>query len=292
MRRGPTRRPTRHGDREDGRESGQESGFALITTLWCTVVVALIVTVFAVEGRTRALRARNAADLVVARELARSAVHVAMADLLAKPGAGRLPRDGTVVSLAMPGGKITLRVEDERGKLDVAQARSEAVAALFRSIGQRHGIDAFAAVDLARQAGRQFGREADGERAPTLRSLVELRRFEGFSSAFVGDLEAHATVFGFGARVNPATASREVLQALGTLDRRSIDAYLGVRGSGVQLDEDRVLPEGLTTAQGPVYRLVGTGQTARGIEETVVAIVAKVSGAFEGQDTIRVLEWR
>jgi general secretion pathway protein K len=284
MRRAPIRRPTREGDRE--------SGFALITTLWCTVVVALIVTVFAVEGRTRALRARNAADLIVARELARSAVHVAMADLLAKPGAGRLPRDGAVVSLAMPGGTIRLRVEDERGKLDVAQARSEALAALFRSIGQRHGIDAFAAVDLARQAGRQFGREADGERAPNLRSLIELRRLDGFSSAFVADLEAHATVFGFGSRVNPATASREVLEALGTLDRRSIDAYLDVRRSGVKPDEDRILPEGLTTAEGPVYRVVGTGQAARGIEETVVALVAKVSGAFEGQESIRVLEWR
>jgi type II secretory pathway component PulK len=270
----------------------RDKGFALITTLWCTVVVALIVTVFSVEGRTRALRARNAAELIVARELARSAVNVAMADLLAKRGEGRLPRDGTVIDMPMPGGTLAVRVEDERGKLDVAQARSEAVAALFRTIGKRHGIDAFAAVGLARQAGRQFGREADGEREPALRSLIELRRFDGFSTAFVSDLEAHATVFGFGSRVNPKTASREVLEAVGDLDRRSIDAYLGTRGSGVQIDEDKVMPEGLTSAEGPVYRIVGTGRTERGIEDTVVAIVAKVSGAFEGQDGIRVLEWR
>ncbi len=271
-----------------------ERGIALVTTVWVSLFLALTAASILASVRTDSNARRNAADLVRAHELAKAGLHLAIHEIGLPAAERTLPRDGRAVSLGLEDGTIEVTIEDERGKLDLRLAAPQSVQVLLRSIGRRSGVDAFDAVNLAqRLAGAINSAQVGDARVSKVHSMTALTSVPGISNEVLSALSRHATLFGFGAQVNPLTASREVLLAIEGVDARVADSIIGAREQGLARPAAGRAEASFTNLEGPVYTVRATGKLANGIEASVTGVVGSAGiGLASRSATVSILELR
>lgn len=273
----------------------RDAGIALVTTVWVSLFLALTAATVVTHARNDATARRNAADLVRARELATAGLQIGMHEIGLAPAERTMPRDGRPVTFELDGGAIAVAIEDERGKLDIKQSPPQHLSALFRAEAARLGVDAFDAVNLAEAATKAVGTAATS--APSqpsqLHSMSGLTSLPNMPPRLVPALERHATIFGFGNAVNPATASRETLTAIDGMTPQVADAIIAAREAGQRRPSAGKAESFLTTLEGPVYTVRATGRAPGGIEATSTAVVISGGiGISQRRATVSILELR
>lgn len=216
-----------------------ERGMALITVLWVVALLAVLAIGFANVSRTEASLVRNRYAAARAEALANTGVSLAIAGLLDPQQRGGWRADGTPRDLVYDGGTITVRVQDEAGKIDLNKASDDVLANLLRNLGIGAGDSAalVAAVNrwkTARQAlWRGFGGrdEASGINiaAGPFLALTELRGVTGFSPIVYDRAAPFLTVYSHNYRVDPRTAPSIVLRSLPGADPVEVEAYIAAR---------------------------------------------------------------
>ncbi len=219
----------------------RERGVALVAAAVALALLSALATSLAWTSTVDQRLVRNALAVLQADALARSGV-AAAAVLLRETGAGDAPdtlrapwaeRSGRQ---PLGAGTVEVTIEDEARRLDL-NALPEAVPRLLVALGLDARLtDALADWTDTDDAPRAAGAERDWylglsppylPRNGALRTVGELELVRGFDRAVVERLRPFVTVAGERA-VNPNTAPREVLLALGT-DAASIDRLLAVR---------------------------------------------------------------
>lgn len=277
------------------RDRRASRGVALVTTVWVSLFIALTAATILTAVRTDASARRNAADLSAARELAKAGLHVAIHEISLPIGERSLPRDGRPTVLELGAGTVHIAIEDERGKLDLRLAPNLHVQTLLRTLGGRGGLDAFDAVALAKRlAVAVDDKSADDNRPNAIHSMGALASVPGVSADLLAELSRHATIFGFGAQVNPQTASREVLLSIDGMDARVADAMIQARQQGgIQRPAAGVAEVSSTNLEGPVYTIRSTGRLGSGLEHTLTALVGSAGiGLASRAATLSILELR
>lgn len=125
-------------------QSGADGGFALVVVLAVLGLISLVVISFslAVRSHLRSVAAIGASAR--AEALADGGVELAVADLLAvredRTRARRHPVDATPVACRMAdGGKLTIAVQDEAGRVDINSGSDALLLALMRGSGLSDG---------------------------------------------------------------------------------------------------------------------------------------------------------
>ena len=290
----PQIRPDRQATRTHTRQRApRQRGIALVTTVWVSLFLALTAATVVTNARNDASARRNAADLIRARELARAGVQIAIHEVSLAPAERTLPRDGRPMTFDMDGHAVTIAIEDERGKLDLRQAQPQFVSALFRAEAARQGIDAFDAVNLAQAAAKALEPPPGQERLSRLHSMSGLVSIPNMPPRLVPALERHATLFGFGAQVNPLTASRETLLAIEGVTPQVADAIITARERGQPRPGAGRAESSFTAIEGPVYTVRAAGRLQNGIEATATAVVGSSGiGLSSKRAIVSILELR
>jgi general secretion pathway protein K len=275
---------------------------ALITVLWVVALLAALALGFANISRTEASLVRNRYAAARAEALANSGVALAIAGLL-DPEQRGWRADGTPHDLFYEGGTITVRVQDEAGKLDLNKTSDDILANLLRNLGLGGGDSAALAAAIGRwkaarealwrgfgQGGEENGRSVAG--GPFL-ALAELRGVPGFSSGVYDRAAPFLTVYSHDYRIDPLTAPSTVLRSLPGADPAQVEAYIGARqGLG---SEPAQLPPlsglGRFLALNPVatVSITATSRTADGarfIREAVVDLAGSRAQPY------RLLAWQ
>jgi len=249
---------------------GRERGAALLAAVTTLAVLAVVALGFASTAIVDAQLATNMLQALQAEALARSGVAATVVVLGARDplepdlanarwGSGRQP---------LGAGTVDVTVEDEARRLDVQAPELPQLLAVL-GIAPRLAT-ALAAPDPERLLGPSLG---DRARAARL-DRDAARRL----AAFVGTSGEP--------RVNPNTASREVLLAL-THDAPLVDGWLRARTRG--LVEPSAIPADLAdrfTTRGQYYRVRAVGRVGeiRRAVEAVVQVLGDVEPA--------VVSWR
>lgn len=203
-----------------------DRGFALLLVLWTLVLLTLITSRLIAGGQAEARLASNLRAAAAAEMLADGAVHEAVFRLLDKSESG-WKADGAVRRIVTPGGTVTVRIEDQSGKINPNQASQALLQALFLGLGadaatarsvaasmidwRSRGADA--RPDGAKaQAYRAAGRDYGPPQAP-FRSTQEIGLVLGMTPALLDRAAPHLTLF-YDGDPDPAHASPTVLQAL------------------------------------------------------------------------------
>ena len=255
-----------------------ERGYVLITVLWIGLGMLLAVSAFLSTARQEALGVRAEIGAARAMELARSGINVAMADL-GRIAADQIqsPRDGTPVSLQMAEGRVTYRIIDEAGKIDILQAPTQVLTPALVRIGEIEGIDAFDAVSIA-EALAGFARQPDGR----IGSVYEALTRAGFSGETAASAARYLTTFNFSAKVNPLTAPRTVLEAIPGLGPSDVEEILLRRSTGRPMPRLGSAVAWLVESSGPVYTIEAEAQLTTGARATLQAQVAQRGLSFRG----------
>lgn len=255
----------------------RQRGFVLIAVLWTGLALLLGVAAFMSTARQEALQVRIEVATARATELARTGLNVALADL-GRVNADQLraPRDGTPVTLAMAEGRVTYRIQDEAGKIDINQAPSQVLGPVLQSIGATEGVDAFDAINVAQAL------EAANLRGTPARSVGDALRVAGFSAATARIAEAYLTTFNFTAQINPRTAPVETLAAIPGLGVSGAEDIVTRRENGQTMPRLGSAAAWLVERPGPVYTIEAEAELATGGTAHLVAQVATRGLAFRG----------
>lgn len=111
----------------------REGGFALLIVLWSVVLLALLATGITARGRSDIQLAANLRGAAVAEAAADGAVQAAAFHLLdpAEPWQA----DGQQRETQVPGAIVSIRIEDEAGKINPNTASLELLRALLQAVG-------------------------------------------------------------------------------------------------------------------------------------------------------------
>ncbi len=207
---------------------GRERGVALVAAAVALALLTTLVTGLATTSTLDQHLARNALAALQADALARSGVAAAAVALREwaaadAPDTLRAPWARDVGRQPLGAGWVQVRVDDEARRLDL-QAMADALPRLLEVLGLDPGLaDALADWTDPDDRPRPYGAERDWYRARPgallprngpVRTVGELAGVRGFEPTVVERLRPFVTTAGEPA-VNPNTAAREVLLALG-----------------------------------------------------------------------------
>ena len=257
---------------------GRQRGFVLITVLWTGLALLLGVSAFMSTARQEALQVRIEVSQARATALARSGLNVALADLgRVSADQIRTRRDGAFTTLAMAEGRVTYRIMDEAGKVDINFAPPQVLGPVLQSIGAAQGVDAFDAVNVAQAL------EAAAMRGTArARSVGDALIAAGLPAATARTADRYLTTFNFTNKINPRTAPAVTLAAIPGLGPGDVAEIMARRASGDQMPRLGSASAWLAERPGPVYTIEAEAELATGGKARLVALVAARGLAFRG----------
>lgn len=286
---------------------GRQRGIALIVVLWVTVLLTIIVGVYAVLARTESLQARYLFDTTAARYAAEAGVHRAAFEMRNPDMDTRWVADGRAYRIEFGDAEIEIRVSDESGRIDLNRADEEMLAELFIS----RGVDELEAWNLAsaildwRDSDDEpglYGAEIDeyiaagypyGPANEEFGSVDALQQVIGMSWDLYRDVEPLLTVHGAG-QVNPAFAPVDVLALLPDMDRELAEIFAAERELHHPADVNALMmPNGQMVSlrsRGRAYRVRSRAELDNGAFSVLEATIS-LGNTTRGQP-FRVLRWR
>jgi general secretion pathway protein K len=284
-----------------------QGGVALITVLWGTALLIVIVMGLAALVRAQMLTVRQALHSAQARALAEAGVQRALAEITLVPAAQRWRPDGTVHSLQFGEGRVQIALQDVGGLIDLTAAREEIINGMLQGVGVDDAAQAslrdaildwrdtdnlrrlYGAEDAAYEAaGLDYGAK---DRAFDV--VEELRQVLGMPADVYRRLEPLVTVYSGRPGINPAWAPAAVLRSLPGLTADAVSAYLDARTAlapgatpGALLGVD---PQFLSQGSGDTYRIDAEGFAGGNARAKITATV-RVAGTADRLYTV--LSWR
>ena len=205
--------------------SARSRGFALLIVLWMLVLIAFLVAQMTAAGRTESRIAGNLAANSRSQAAADGAIYEAIFHVSDARPEQHWPVDGSEHAVQIGQSRITLRLEDEAGRINPNLASGVLLEALLRAVGsppETAGDLARAITEWVGSAKRpveellaeyQMAGLDYGPPGAPLESLDELSRVRGMTAPLFRALQPHLTLFG-PADPNPAAADPVVSAAL------------------------------------------------------------------------------
>lgn len=218
-------------------------GAALLLVLWLLLLMAGLVSVFALAARTEALQGSALRAQVAGRQAAEAGIEVAALRMSTPDANRRWVPDARPNSFRFDDYQVEVRVQDEAGKFDLNVADVRQLAALMMVLG----VEEFRARALAGTI--QDWRDPDellaveggaedrdyaaadlpyGAKDQPFTTLSELQQLLGMDEATYRLLVPHVTVYTARAQPDPSFAQAPVLQAMG-LDPVRLAQLLAIR---------------------------------------------------------------
>jgi general secretion pathway protein K len=226
----------------------RERGFALFIVVAVLALMAALVADFVTLAQTDIRATRNEVELARARNLAEAGYAMALNDLL-NPELGRAAlADGRSREVEFDGGRISIAIQDEAGKIDLNWAPMELLSGLLDGL-EIPGDVAARIIDAVadRRAGIALPQYAPGDIAasgllggPTLARLAhmpfasvdELQALARVDQASFDRMLPALTVYSESRRVNLSVAPRAVLMAIPGVSAEMADAIIASRKGG------------------------------------------------------------
>jgi general secretion pathway protein K len=269
-----------------GRNSApdRQCGFALLIVLWMLVLITFIVGYVISTGRSEIQISMNIAANAAASAAADGAVFQTIF-AFSNPEGQRPAADGSIRKVVVGRSVVTLRLEDENGRINPNLASAKLLEGLLRAVG----TEAKAAADLADAITQWVGsasrlRDADELAAEysaarlnyappetPVESIDELLRVRGMTAQEFAAIRPHLTLFG-GRDPNAASADPIVAAAQRFADQSGSSGPI-FSGIGVDAQIVRIL----VSAHGP------------GNTEAAFRVVVRISPSDGGYS---ILEWR
>jgi general secretion pathway protein K len=262
-------------------QAGASRGMALVVVLWTLGLLSAVAVGFAFEMRVETLSTTHFVQRAQATALAEAAIERGILDLLVPAEEAQWKRDGTVYQVPFAEGELRIALISEAGKIDLNAAADELIHGLLLSLADEHVASKVADAILdwrdpdheprtngAEDAEYAAAGRPYGARDSTYLTVEELDQVLPMSRAIFQRLLPMVTTYSGQARVDPMTASRQVLLAIPGLEPSRLDEFLELREQAAetgQLPSVSLLDEGKTflgSGKSQIYTVFGEGRVA------------------------------
>lgn len=282
-------------------------GAALLLVLWLLMLLAGLVSVFALAARTEALQGSALRVQVAGRHAAEAGIELAALRMSAADNRQRWVPDARANDFAFEDYRIQVRVQDEAGKFDLNVTDPRQLAALMIALG----IEETRARTLAGTI--QDWRDQDellaieggaedrdyaaadlpyGAKDQPFTTLSELQQLLGMDEATYRLLVPHVTVFTSRPTPDPAFAQPPVLQAMGLAPAQAAK-LVAARDAWRPGLPPPVMPDGsaLAVVGSGTYSVASRATRPDGSQVEVTATLRIGAGTVFGQ-LYAPLDWR
>ena len=226
----------------------KQQGLALVLVLWVLVLMTIMAASFSLSMRRETNLVRNTRTQAQAAALAEAGVNYAIMMSLLPDQLQRWRGDGTPYQVPANGGRVTVRIRDETGKVDLNSA-DEALLSVLVTVT---GLDEETSAQLvgaildwrdkddsphmhgAEEAEYKSEDKPYGPRNARFQSVDELQLVLGVNYKIFEKLEPLVTVYRQEPGINPKNASRELLLALPGVDVETVENYLELRAESAE----------------------------------------------------------
>lgn len=255
------------------RACGQK-GLALVLVLWMLTLMTIMAGSFSLTLHRESELVSSLRGTAQARALAEGGIYYAMPMLVERDPTKRWKTDGTPYPVSLGTGRLTIRVLDEEGKLDMNTASDAALRELFLQVTGDEGLaqrlsDAIVdwrdPDDLKRPSGAERSEyEAMGKTGPRNRPFQvadELMEVLGLTRVVYQRIEPLITVYTGRDGINPVKAGPEMLRIVFKGDEAAVAEYIAQRSVAIG---NAPPPIPANRANSPIKLTTG-GDTAYGV---------------------------
>ncbi|QXP84067.1 type II secretion system protein GspK [Methylococcus sp. ANG] len=255
------------------RACGQK-GLALVLVLWMLTLMTIMAGSFSLTLHRESELVSSVRGTAQARALAEGGIYYAMPMLVERDPTKRWKTDGTPYPVSLGTGRLTIRVLDEEGKLDMNTASDAALRELFLQVTGDEGLaqrlsDAIVdwrdPDDLKRPSGAERSEyEAMGKTGPRNRPFQvadELMEVLGLTRVVYQRIEPLITVYTGRDGINPVKAGPEMLRIVFKGDEAAVAEYIAQRSVAIG---NAPPPIPANRANSPIKLTTG-GDTAYGV---------------------------
>jgi len=279
-----------------------ERGLALLSVLWVSALMATLAAGFATDTRTESRLARNHLENARAEALADAGVHHAARRLYGRDPATPWRETRTRYRFNLGGGRVSVELEDEEGKVDLNYAPPELLEGLMLAVGADPDTAGTLAariqdyrdpdqdpMPLGAEDDDYFaaGLEHEAKDAPLL-TRNELLLVLGMSEELYRRLLPHVTIFSASEAVDPLRASPTVLRAIPGMTEDAVELLLSL---GPEEDPYDVLDEEVLIAaeayflfsNESIFMVRSTGESEHGgifVREAVIELIGEQDRPF------------
>lgn len=288
-----------------------QKGIAFLIVLWVIALVAILMGGFAVIARTENLQARHLLDSTRARYAAEAGIHLAAYALRRNDPLTRWVPDGRPYTLSIDGAKVTIKILDESGKIDINVARDEQLQRLFESIGLdmtkaaaltaaiidwRDPDDLVTLNGAEKSAYEQAGLSYGPQNGP-FTTVAEVQQVLGMDYELVRKLEPAITVFSGRGQPNPMYAPQQALMAMPGMDADMASQLIDLRhqilpGSGGGIS-GLTLPDGtplIASGGGVTYSIESKAVLPNGAS-TTLEVTIRLGGSNASARPFVIVSW-
>lgn len=211
--------------------------------LWVLALLSALLVGFAGDTRTELLVARNLYENAHARALADAGVSLAVIGVLDPSPESQFPADGTPHRFRYGDGTISVRIQDEAGKVDLNAAAPELLASLMRNLGIADGEAVAVSQSIASwrrehvapmpEDGRNLVPAPGRLPGAAFEAVEQLRLVPGVTRAVYERLFPFITVYSGLPDVDPLTAPEAVLRSLPGVNESDIPAFIAQRQQAI-----------------------------------------------------------
>jgi general secretion pathway protein K len=220
-------------------------GFALVAVLLTIAVLSLIAASMLSTSRVASALSHYSAERARAAALAEAGINRAILALMDQRAEERWRVDGTPYKVVLLGATVTVRIQDELGKIDLNAADRQLLAGLFGSAGLGpQAIDSLVdkILDWRDSSGlKRLNGASDADysaagdpyhpRNGPFQRIDELLLVIGMTADLYRRVEPALTVYSGRPLIDPQVAAPEALRALAQVDQAQTDAMTASRGS-------------------------------------------------------------
>lgn len=295
------------------RPACRQRGIAFLIVLWVIALVAVLMGSFAVIARTENLQARHLLDSTRARYAAEAGINLAAYALRRNEPDKRWVPDGRPYKFSFNGADLTIKVNDESGKIDINAATPEQLQQLFKSLA---GMDEQKAQEMAariqdwrdpddlvtvngaeeadyKQAGLAYGPAND-----PFTTVGELQQVMGMDYALLKKLEPGITVFSGRGTPNPMYAPEQALMAMPGMSQDAAQNLINMRQQIAPGTDPGIsgltLPDGtplIASGGGVTYSIESNARLPNGASSTL-DVTIRLGGSNSGARPFVIMRWR
>ena len=227
--------------------SFQQRGFALLLVLWILSLLTIMAGSFALTIRRESAIIAGLKDNAQATAVAESGIAIAQVMLLNNDKTKRWVANGSIYSLndwqqlGVENAHVSLRIIDEKGKIDINKASQKLLASLMSFsplTDERDQLRLVGAIldwrdqdDIPSNDGAEYEQYSQqglnyGPRNKAFQSINELKLLIGMNDTVYNWLSPLVTVFSGQPKVDLRVATKDVLQVLPELDQSTINDFV------------------------------------------------------------------
>jgi general secretion pathway protein K len=263
---------------------------ALLLVIWVLALLSLLAAGLTVAARSEAVLVRNREQSAQAQALAEAGVSLAILGLLETDPVAQWRADGEERHFAVGGGRVSVVVQDEGGKIDINQADEILLSGLFAEfVEARTAADLASAIVATRMRPRSEATPAASPPTGLFATVDQVREVPGIDPLLFERIAPFLTVHSGLPRINPHTAPRDVLLALPGVAPAEVDRLLAMRRSEATSPGFAGADIYLGRSQAQVVSIRAIAETEGGsvfVRETVVTLFRNPAEPY------RILSWR